>query len=134
MIKITKENIIPYLKEHLPDFDDSLPVNISMVGEGTEEEDGDGYAAFLYRQLFENFRKVIGMVILQPAAHHRRGGIAPDNVNDLLSIVLCLHLSRLLSSPNLHTETTVFCINHATKRSPFALIHACGIFCNLLFT
>ena len=31
MIKITKENIIPYLKEHLPDFDDSLPVNISMV-------------------------------------------------------------------------------------------------------
>ena len=39
MIKITKENIIPYLKEHLPDFDDSLPVNISMVGEGTEEED-----------------------------------------------------------------------------------------------
>ena len=38
MIKITKENIIPYLKEHLPDFDDSLPVNISMVGEGTEEK------------------------------------------------------------------------------------------------
>lgn len=33
MIKITKENIIPYLKAHMPDFDDSLPVQISMVGE-----------------------------------------------------------------------------------------------------
>ena len=40
MIKITKENIIPYLKAHMPDFDDSLPVQISMVGEGTEEEIG----------------------------------------------------------------------------------------------
>ena len=39
MIKITKENIIPYLKAHMPDFDDSLPVQISMVGEGTEEEE-----------------------------------------------------------------------------------------------
>ena len=36
MIKITKENIIPYLKEHLPDFDDSLPV-ISGI------EAGNGY-------------------------------------------------------------------------------------------
>ena len=49
MIKIKKENIIPYLKEYLPDFDDSLPVNISMVGEGTEEEDGDGYVNYIYR-------------------------------------------------------------------------------------
>ena len=49
MIKITKENIIPYLKAHMPDFDDSLPVQISMVGEGTEEEDGDGYVNYIYR-------------------------------------------------------------------------------------
>ena len=47
MIKITKENIIPYLKAHMPDFDDSLPVQISMVGEGTEEEDGDGYVNYI---------------------------------------------------------------------------------------
>ena len=40
MIKITKENIIPYLKAHMPDFDDSLPVQISMVGEGTEDTEG----------------------------------------------------------------------------------------------
>ena len=33
----------------MPDFDDSLPVNISMVGEGTEEEDGDGYVNYIYR-------------------------------------------------------------------------------------
>lgn len=33
----------------MPDFDDSLPVQISMVGEGTEEEDGDGYVNYIYR-------------------------------------------------------------------------------------
>ena len=41
MITISKENIISYLKEHMPAFDDSLPAHISMIGEGTEEEDGD---------------------------------------------------------------------------------------------
>ena len=40
MIKITKENIIPYLKEHLPDFDDSLPVNTEGIS-GIEA--GNGY-------------------------------------------------------------------------------------------
>lgn len=49
MIKITKENIIPYLKQHMPEFDDTLPVHISVVGEGTEEEDGDGYVNYIYR-------------------------------------------------------------------------------------
>ena len=44
MIKITKENIILYLKEHLPDFDDSLPVNISADTEGISGiEAGNGY-------------------------------------------------------------------------------------------
>ena len=49
MITISKENIIPYLKEHMPAFDDSLPVHISMIGEGTEEEDGDGYVNHIFR-------------------------------------------------------------------------------------
>jgi len=49
MITITKENIIPYIKERMPEFDDSIPVRISMVGEGTEEEDGDGYVNHIFR-------------------------------------------------------------------------------------
>ena len=49
MIKITKEKYYSIFKRALPDFDDSLPVNISMVGEGTEEEDGDGYVNYIYR-------------------------------------------------------------------------------------
>ena len=36
-------------KSAYADFDDSLPVQISMVGEGTEEEDGDGYVNYIYR-------------------------------------------------------------------------------------
>ena len=46
MLIITKENIVDYLKEHMPEFDDSLPVTVSQVGEGTEEEDGDGYVNY----------------------------------------------------------------------------------------
>ncbi len=49
MKKITKENILEYLKEKMPEFDDSLPVEIHAVGEGTEEEDGDGYVNYIYR-------------------------------------------------------------------------------------
>lgn len=49
MVKISKENIISYIKDHLPDFDDSVPVHISMIGEGTAEEDGDGYVNHIFR-------------------------------------------------------------------------------------
>ncbi|MBQ9155855.1 MAG: phosphotransferase [Eubacterium sp.] len=33
----------------MPDFDDSVPAKISWVGEGTEEEDGDGYVNHIFR-------------------------------------------------------------------------------------
>ena len=49
MLTINKENIIPYLKKYIPDFDDSLPVTISCVGEGEEEDDGDGYVNYIFR-------------------------------------------------------------------------------------
>lgn len=49
MITITKENIIAYMKEHIPELDTSVPITISMVGEGTAEEDGDGYVNFIFR-------------------------------------------------------------------------------------
>ncbi len=49
MLIISKENIIPYMKDHLPGFDDTLPAEITCVGEGTPEEDGDGYVNHIFR-------------------------------------------------------------------------------------
>lgn len=49
MYVLTKENITEYLKKHMPDLDDSKPLVITAVGEGTAEEDGDGYLNFIYR-------------------------------------------------------------------------------------
>ena len=49
MITLSKENIISYLKEHLPDFDVTEPMKISFVGEGSQEEDGDGYVNHIFR-------------------------------------------------------------------------------------
>ncbi|MDO5147076.1 MAG: phosphotransferase [Eubacteriales bacterium] len=49
MLVITRKNIIEYLKKRMPAFDTSLPVTVSQVGEGTEEEDGDGYVNYIFR-------------------------------------------------------------------------------------
>ena len=49
MLNITKENIIPYLKEHMSDFEDDGSVTISQVGDGSPEEDGDGYVNYIFR-------------------------------------------------------------------------------------
>lgn len=49
MFVLTKENITEYLKKHMPDLDYSKPLTISAIGEGSEEEDGDGYLNFIYR-------------------------------------------------------------------------------------
>lgn len=59
MIQINKDNIIPYLKEHMPDFDDSVPVHISVIGEGQEEEDGDGYVNYIFRIQTDQERYVL---------------------------------------------------------------------------
>ncbi|MCR4892078.1 MAG: phosphotransferase [Lachnospiraceae bacterium] len=49
MIFLTKENLTDYLKEHMDELDYSKPLSISAVGEGSEEEDGDGYLNFIFR-------------------------------------------------------------------------------------
>lgn len=59
MTVITKENIIEYLKSRLPDLDDSTPAVISMVGEGTPEEDGDGYVNYIFRVRTGNYALVL---------------------------------------------------------------------------
>ena len=58
MITLTKENITDYLKTKMPDMDYSRPLIISEIGEGTAEEDGDGYVNFVYR-VSDGNRKLI---------------------------------------------------------------------------
>ena len=58
MITLTKENITDYLRKQMPDLDYSRPLIISEIGEGTPEEDGDGYVNFVFR-VSDGKRKMI---------------------------------------------------------------------------
>lgn len=58
MITLSKENITAYLKEKMPDLDFSRPLIISAIGEGTAEDDGDGYVNYVYR-VSDGKRKMI---------------------------------------------------------------------------
>lgn len=49
MLILTKENITEYLKERMPELDTSRPFIISAIGEGSAEEDGDGFINFVFR-------------------------------------------------------------------------------------
>ena len=49
MFILTKENITEYLRGKMPELDYSKPLIMSAIGEGTEEEDGDGYINFVFR-------------------------------------------------------------------------------------
>ena len=46
---ITKENIVEYVKSRLPFFRSDGQIRISAIGEGSAEEDGDGFINFIYR-------------------------------------------------------------------------------------
>lgn len=58
MVVLSKENITEYLKEQMPDLDYSRPLIISEIGEGTQEEDGDGYVNYVFR-VSDGKRKLI---------------------------------------------------------------------------
>ncbi len=58
MITLTKENIPEYLKAKMPDLDFSKPLIISEIGEGSAEEDGDGYVNYVFR-VSDGKRKMI---------------------------------------------------------------------------
>lgn len=49
MITLSKENITDYLKGKMPYLDFSSPLIISAIGEGSLEDDGDGYINYVYR-------------------------------------------------------------------------------------
>ena len=49
MFELSKDNITEYLKVHMPELDYSEPLRISEIGEGTLEEDGDGFLNYVFR-------------------------------------------------------------------------------------
>lgn len=49
MITLSKENLTEYLKNHTDFLDFTHPLVISAVGEGSAEEDGDGFINFVFR-------------------------------------------------------------------------------------
>ena len=58
MITLTKENITEYLRTQMPDLDYSRPLIISEIGEGSAEDDGDGYVNYVFR-VSDGKRKMI---------------------------------------------------------------------------
>ena len=59
MITLSKENITDYLKEKMPYLDFSKPLVISAIGEGSLEEDGDGYINFVFRVSDGNWKIIL---------------------------------------------------------------------------
>lgn len=56
---LSKESITDYLKIHMPDMDFSKPLIISEIGDGSIEEDGDGYINFVFRVSDGNYRLIV---------------------------------------------------------------------------
>ena len=59
MIILTKENITDYLKTKMPELDYSKPLIISAVGEGSAEDDGDGFLNFVFRVSDGNHKLIV---------------------------------------------------------------------------
>ena len=49
MITLSKENVVDYVKSRLDFFNLDGDIKVSAIGEGTVEEDGDGFINFVYR-------------------------------------------------------------------------------------
>ena len=49
MILITKENVVEYVIRRLSFFHKEGPYSVSVIGEGSVEEDGDGFINFVFR-------------------------------------------------------------------------------------
>lgn len=59
MFFIDKSNITDYLKIHMPYLDYSKPLIISEIGDGSENEDGDGYLNFVFRVSDGNYKIIV---------------------------------------------------------------------------
>ena len=59
MIRLTKDNVALYVKSRIPDFNLDGDVHISAIGEGSQEEDGDGFINFVYRVSDETHKLIV---------------------------------------------------------------------------
>ncbi|MBQ9157665.1 MAG: phosphotransferase [Eubacterium sp.] len=77
MFIVTKENIIPYLKEHIRGFEDSQSVTVSVMGEDptADEGEGDGHINYVFK-------------IISPSGSYvlKQGLSNPRNLNGGLSV------------------------------------------------
>ncbi len=49
MFQLSKENVLDYVKSRIDFFDEDGDIKVSAIGEGSVEEDGDGFINFVYR-------------------------------------------------------------------------------------
>ncbi|MCI6859116.1 MAG: phosphotransferase [Eubacterium sp.] len=49
MVTLSKENVVDYVKSRLDFFNPEGEIKVSAIGEGSVEEDGDGFINFVYR-------------------------------------------------------------------------------------
>ena len=49
MLQLTKSNIVEYVASRLDFFNPHGDIKVSEIGEGTVEEDGDGFINFVFR-------------------------------------------------------------------------------------
>lgn len=72
MFKITKENIIDYMKRNIAQFDDSEPVKVSVMGEDptADEGEGDGHVNFVFKILTAGRSYVLKQGLDEPRNLH----------------------------------------------------------------
>ena len=100
LIVLTKENVASYVKSRLPFFNLDGDVTVSVIGEGSVEEDGDGFINFVFRvsdgkyhlivkQTTENARSKGAFILdvnrfkLEYHSMRIRKAIVPDFIPDL---------------------------------------------------
>lgn len=92
MIILTKENILSYIKEHVPSLQLKEPVKVSMIGEGDlgEDVEGDGYCNYVFRVSDADGHSYI---VKQSTEQLKRRGRALTPTRNRLNFVQRLFLS-----------------------------------------
>ena len=67
LINLTKENVADYVRSRLDFFDKTgEPVKVSAIGEGSVEEDGDGFINMVYRVSDGKYHLIVKQSTLEP--------------------------------------------------------------------
>lgn len=77
MIQLSKENVAAYVKSRLDFFNPDGDLKISAIGEGSLEEDGDGFINFVYRVSDGKYF----LIVKQSTAATRVGGNLDVDIN-----------------------------------------------------